>query len=129
MDGSSRLAMEGFVADKCQGLILDALMRAAAEPGGLPLLGSKPATGLFATNAAGKQAAEQSKSAGLLRVARTETRGKTSQEICTLTEKGLELLLEQANPRLVLEAFVGALVARTEQANLLVESVRRPGTS
>ena len=111
------------MADTSQALVLDALTRAAAEPDGLPLLGGKNAPGLFATNPAGKQAAQHTKSAGLLRVLRTETRGKGVQEICALTDKGLALLLEHTNPRLVLEAFVNALKAAHLQMDMLRASV------
>jgi hypothetical protein len=109
------------VADKSQALILDALTRAAAEPGGLPLLGK---TGLFAASAAAKQAAEHTKTEGLVRVVRTEAKGKTSHEICVLTEKGLELLLAQANPRLVLETLVSSLDARARQLEGVLASAR-----
>lgn len=112
------------MAEKSQALILDALTRAAAEPGGLALWGSKRAAGLFTANAAGKQAAEHSKSEGLIRVLRTEAKGKSTLEICGLTEKGLKLLLTQTNPRQVLEAFVSALEARRQQTTLLLESAR-----
>ena len=116
--------MEGALADKYHNLMLDALTRAAAEPAGLPLLGSKSVAGLFAASAAGKQAAETTKAEGLVRVVRAEKNGKSTQEICVITEKGLGLLLQQANPRLVLEAFVGALDARRQQLDALLESVQ-----
>src|SRR5437868_12675709 len=114
--------MEGVVADMSQALILDALTRAAAAPEGLPLLGGK--TALLATSGAGKQAAQHIKTEGLIRVVRTQTRGKTTQEICVPSQKGLECLLEQVSPRRVLEAFVSALSARAEQLNLWLDSAR-----
>jgi hypothetical protein len=113
--------MEGFLADKTQSLILDALTRAAAAPAGLPLVAK---TGLFAATAAGKQAAQATKSAGLVQVLRTETRGKSALEICVLTKKGLALLLEEANPRLVLEAFVKAIDRCAQQLQVLLEGAR-----
>jgi hypothetical protein len=116
--------MEGALADKSHSLVLDALARAAAEPRGLPLLASKAAAGLFAANAAGKEAARHSKNEELIRVLREETKGKSTQEICVLTEKGLGLLLEQANPRRVLEAFVNALEVSQQQMTHLLESAR-----
>ena len=99
------------MADKSHSLILEALTRAAAEPSGLPLLAGKGGAGLFAAGASGKQAAARCKEAGYVHVLRQETRGKTAQEICTLSEKGLAHLLEQTNPRPVLEALVQALHA------------------
>src|SRR5262245_7871026 len=98
--------MEGVLADKSQSLVLEALTRAVAEPGGLPMFATKAAPGLFTNNAAGKQAAEQCKSDGLFQVLKSEPKGKTVQEICAITEKGLALLLGQANPRQVLESFI-----------------------
>jgi hypothetical protein len=116
--------MEGFLADKIRSLILDALSRAAAEPDGLPLLGGKSGAGLFPSGAAGKQAALQGKAEGLLRVLRVQTKGKSAQEICAVTDKGLALLLDQANPRLVLEALVAALQTREQQMNTLLDGAR-----
>ena len=71
----------GFMADKTTQLVLDALGHAAAEPAGLPLYASKGFSGLFTANAGGKQAAQCAKDDGLLRVLRTEPRGKTTHEI------------------------------------------------
>ena len=110
------------MADMSQALILDALTRAAAAPEGLPLLGGK--TALLATSGAGKQAAHHIKAEGLIRVVRTQTRGKTTQEICVLSERGVECLLEHVSPRRALEAFVSALSARAEKLNLLLDSAR-----
>jgi hypothetical protein len=112
------------MADKSHALILAALERAVAEPSGLPLLGSKTTPGLFAAGSAARQAAQQCKEQGYLRVVRTEPKGKTTHEICSLTEKGLAYLLEQANPRDVLQAFVGALEARQSQVGDLLSTAR-----
>jgi len=90
----------------------------------LPLLASKSTLGLFASSATARQAAQRSKDAGLLRVLRSETKGKGTQEICGLTEKGLTLLLEEASPRPVLEAFIRSLEARERQATSLLENAR-----
>ncbi|HZU36351.1 MAG TPA: hypothetical protein VFA18_10610 [Gemmataceae bacterium] len=103
------------MADKTTQLVLDALGQAAAEPAGIPLYASKGSAGMFATNAAGKQAAQRCKDDGFLRVLRTEPRGKTTHEICAITEKGLAHLLSQVSPRAVLEDLVRALDAREAQ--------------
>jgi hypothetical protein len=55
-------------------------------------------------------------------VLRVESRGKSAQEICALTDKGLERLLDEANPRLVVEAFIKALHDRQRQVDALLES-------
>jgi hypothetical protein len=90
------------LADKSTQLILEALGRAAAEPDGVPLHGGKSSPGLFPNSPLGKQAAGRCKDAGWLRVVRTIPRGKTVQEVCALTEKGLAYLASQASPKQVL---------------------------
>lgn len=117
--------MEGLVTDKSSPLVMEALSRAAAGGAGLPLHGTKAAPGLFATSAAAKQAAQKSKDDGLLRVVRTETRGKTTTEICAITEKGLAYLLSQSSPRQVLEDLVRALDARHAEIGQVVEAARQ----
>jgi len=119
------VATEGALADASQSLLLEGLTHAAAEPGGVPLLASRGAAGLFAANAAGKRAAVRCRDDGLVQVLRTETRGKSSQEICAITEKGLALLLQEANPRQLLESFVEALDARRTQMAQLLDSARQ----
>jgi hypothetical protein len=104
--------MEDPLADVAHTLVFDALTRAATAPAGVPLYTAKAARGLFAATAAGKSAAQRCKDEGLLQPLRSETKGKASQEVCGITEKGLALLLEHANPRPVLEAFVEALHER-----------------
>jgi len=113
------------LAEKSTQLLIEALGRAAAAPGGVSLVGGKNTPGLFAANAAGKQAAQQSKEEGLLRVIRTETRGKTTAEVCALTEKGLAFLLSQASPKQVLEEFLRALQGRQGEIDQLLTAVRR----
>jgi hypothetical protein len=94
-------------------LIIEALQRAAAAPEGLPLLSSKAAPGLFAGGAAAKQAALACKERGLLHVVRTQTKGRTALEVCALTEEGWRRLLEESNPRPVLDALRSALDQQT----------------
>lgn len=112
------------MADKSTALVLDALSRAVADPAGLPLHGGKSA-GLFAATAAAKQAAEQCKQEGYLHVVRTETKGKTSHEICAITAKGLAYLLAQVSPKKVLEDLVRALEARQSATGELLMSARQ----
>jgi len=112
------------LADKSTALVLDALSRAVADPAGLPLHGGKSA-GLFATTAAARQAAEQCKQEGYLHVVRTETKGKTTQEICAITEKGLAYLLAQVSPKKVLEDLVRVLEARQNETGELLMTARQ----
>jgi hypothetical protein len=113
------------LADKSTQLVLEALGRAVADPDGVPLHGNKTAPGLFAANAAGKQAAQLCKDQGYLHVVRTETKGKTTHEVCALTEKGLAYLLNQVSPKQVLEGFVRTLESRQGQVGELLGAVRK----
>ena len=79
------------MADATHSLIIEALNRAAADPGGMPLFSSKGTAGLFAGTAAARQAAQLCKDQGLLHVARTETRGKSQLEISVGGECHFEL--------------------------------------
>ena len=92
-------------------MIAQALQRALTAPEGLPLVTSKQAVGLFPSAAAGKEAAREAQASGLVRVLRSETKGKATCDYCTLTEKGLSYLLEQSSPRPVLEALLTAIDA------------------
>jgi hypothetical protein len=112
------------LADKSSLLIRDALSRAAAEPDGFALLGSKSEPGLFPSTSFAKAAAERCKDDGFLEVVRTESKGKLSREICVLTDKGRHFLSRQANPREVLEDFVRVLESRQSDVAALAESVR-----
>lgn len=98
-------------------LILDGLRQAASAPEGLPLHGGRTQPGLFPTGAAGKNAARRCLEHGLLRVVGTETRGKSEQPLCTLSEQGLQLLLKESSTRSVLEALLQA-VERSEKGFL-----------
>jgi hypothetical protein len=113
------------VADKSTQLILDALSRAMAEPAGVALHGNRKAPGLFATTAAARQLAQSCKEQGYLRVVQSTTRGKTVQETCALTEKGLAYLLSEVSPRQVLEDLVRTLEARQVQVGELVAAARQ----
>lgn len=106
------------MADKNHQLVIEGLQRAADEPGGLPLFTSRKAAGLFANNAAGKKAAQACQDAGYLHfIAATDPK---SPQLCTLSHVGLAYLLEQVNPRPVLESLVRAVEARgVEVAGLL----------
>lgn len=117
------------MADKTTPIVLEALSHAAAEPAGLPLYSAKSGTGLFSANSAGKSAAQHCKDQGLLRVLRTEPKGKTTHEICAITEKGLAYLLSQASPRAVLEDLVRAVEARQAQVGEWIALAQQARTS
>src|SRR5262249_25571517 len=119
------MTTEGDLADKTTQMVLDALSRAVADPGGLPLYGNKKAPGLFAATAGARRAAEQCKDQGYLRIVRQEAKGKTAHEICAITEKGLTHLLTSLSPKHVLEDLVRALEARQVQVGELVAAARQ----
>ena len=106
-------------------MLLDGLSRAVADPAGVPLLGGKSSPGLFAATAAGRAVAQRCKDEGLLRVVRTEMRGKAPLDVCTITDKGLAYLLSQVSPRQVLEDFIRTLDARQSQAGELLMIARQ----
>ena len=122
---SSAQAKEGALADKSSQLVLDALSRAAVDPTGLPLFQQKTAPGLFSGTALARQAAQRCKELDLLRVVRTEERGKTRQEVVTITPKGLDHLLSQARPRDVLQDLVRAVEGRERQVTEWIAAARQ----
>ena len=115
------------MADKLTQLVLAALGRAAAEPTGLPLHGSKLAPGLFAATPLGKQAAQRCLIEGYLRAAGTEE--AKAAELFALSDKGLAYLLGEVSPRIVLEDLVRALEARQTQAAGLLAAARQMQTT
>jgi hypothetical protein len=117
------------LADRSTQLLLDALSRAAADPAGLPLYASKSGPGLFPATAAARHAAQRCMEEALVKVIRTEARGKALQEVCALTDKGLAYLLSQVSPRQLLEDLVRAIEARQVQLADLVSAARQAQTS
>jgi hypothetical protein len=117
--------MEGALADKSTQLVLEALSRAALDPTGLPLFRQKSAPGLFRATTLARQAAQRCKEQDLLRVVRTEPCGKSIQEVCTITPKGLDHLLRQSNPRQVLDDLLRAVESREKQLGEIVAAVRQ----
>lgn len=113
------------MADKSEQLVLDALSQASLHPAGVPLYGSKSKPGLFPISAPGRQAAQRCQDEGYVRILRTEPKGRSTQEICAITEKGLAHLLNNTSPRHVLEDLVRALDARQAQFFELVATARQ----
>jgi hypothetical protein len=111
------------LADKPTQLILDALGRAAADPGGLTLFQAKGGEGLFPATATARQAAQRCRDEGLLRV--EPDPANPGRELGVLTAKGMDFLLSRTNPRQVLEDFVRALEVRHGQVAELVAAARR----
>ena len=95
------------MADKSTQLVIAALTRAAADPGGVPLFAARGEAGLFPSTPAGKLAAQKARDEGHLQA------GDDAR--CTITGRGLEHLLGQVSPRQVLEDFVRVLESRSAQ--------------
>jgi hypothetical protein len=108
------------VAESFDSLILTALTRASAEPGGVPLVTSKTLPGLFPATAAGRSAAKRAIDDGLFVI----TREEKGREQATISTKGLEKLLAESNPKPVLDDFVRVLEARETQVNELIATAR-----
>lgn len=108
------------MAESFDSQILTALTRASAEPGGLPLVASKAAPGLFPATASGRSAAKRAIDDGLFEIARD---GK-GRERATMTTKGMDRLLAESNPKPVLDDFVRVLEARAGQVGELIAAVR-----
>src|SRR5437764_1231097 len=84
-----------------------------------------PGPPVAAATSAARFAARRCIDDALVRVLRSETRGKTTHDICAITDKGLHYLLAQVNPRQVLEDLVRAVEARQAQLNDLVTAARQ----
>jgi hypothetical protein len=117
------------VADKLTQQVVEALTRAAAGPGGVPLYASKSDPGLFPNTSAAKPAAQKCLADDLLRVTGTDPKSKSPRELYALTEKGWEYLLAAVNPKQVLEDFVRVLEARQGEVGELLATARRMAES
>ena len=113
------------MADRSTQMLLDGLSRAVADPAGVPLFGNRSAAGLFASNPSGKAVAQRCQDEGLLQIVRTETKGKTPRDVCTITDKGIAYLLSQVSPKQVLEDFIRTLDAKQSQAGELLMIARQ----
>jgi len=113
------------LADKSTQLILDALTRAAAEPGGLSLYANKTEPGLFPATSVARAAADRAKADGLLKVVVSEAKSRSAREVCVLTDKGMHFLVQQAGPRQLLEDFVRVLEDRQAAVAEVGDSVAR----
>src|SRR5262249_29883262 len=103
------------LADKSTQLIVEALTRAAAEPLGMSLHGHAKKPGLFAATGTSKLAAQRCIDEGFLRVLQRQSVGRSIQEICTVTEKGITYLLDHTSPKRVLSEIAHTLEAYQKQ--------------
>jgi len=107
------------VAAKTTQLLLDALTRAAADPGGTLLHATKSEPGLFPTTAPAKAAARKAIDDGMLK-----SLSSTGKHYAA-TEAGLQFLLDQSSPKQVLEDFVRVLEEREGQVIELLSTAGR----
>ena len=105
-------------------LVLEALSRAALDPAGLPLFRYKAGPGLFGNTPLARQAAQRCKDQDLLCVVRAAGAAGPGREVVAITTKGLDLLLDQSNPRHVLEDLVRAVEKRDRQFGELVAAAQ-----
>ncbi len=123
------------MADKSQPLILKALSQAIGYAEGLPLFASKTTPGLFASTAAGKQAAQRCLDEGYLSSLSPSystdppvgpgRKARAVPEPFVLTEKGFSFLFQQVNPRQVLEDLVRVLEHRQTEVTELTRAASR----
>ena len=135
------------MADKSSQVVLSALSRTIANPGGLPLHGGKASPGLFPATAVGKQAAQRCLQDGFIRcltsrfdspnegipsdpasggvATTTSEEDEGNPERYGITDKGMAWLMNQASPREVIGDFVRVLEERQTQLGDLVLLVRQ----
>jgi hypothetical protein len=113
------------MADNSDDLILEALKRAAVNPGGLPLLGTRRAKGLFDTTKSDKIAAQRASELGLIRPLSTESNGKPGAELFGMTEAGLNHLLNHTDPSRILVALIATLEKYESQVAELAGGTRK----
>ena len=117
------------MADKSTQFMIDALSRAATDPNGIALFGSKSEPGLFPATTSARLAAQRCRDEGYLQVVRSESRGKKTVEVCVLTEKGLAYLTRQACPRQVVEDFLRTLELRESQVERMLRATQQMADS
>jgi len=117
------------MADKSTQLMIDALSRAAVDPQGVALFGSKTEPGLFPPTTSAKIAAQRCVEEGYLSVLRHESRGKATREVCVLTDKGMSYLVRQGCPRQVVEDFLRTLELRETHVGQLVQQATQMADS
>lgn len=94
---------------KYHSLLLQGLAHAYACVEPVALFQSKSIQGLFPANALGRAAAQAAEDAGWLAVVREELRGKTNVRLVQLSEIGSRFLMEQTDPKPLLQAVQESL--------------------
>jgi hypothetical protein len=101
---------------KYHSLVLTGLAQNYASPGEMPLHTTRAQVGLFPATASGKAAAQAALQSNWLHVVRTEPKGKSVTTYVALTAAGTAYLLEQSDPKSLLEQVQTRL--KSEESHL-----------
>jgi hypothetical protein len=114
------------MADKVEELLLEALKQALAGSGEERLFRGGKLPGLFpARSGAAGDAAALALREGLLEIARTETRGKTTTEWVKVTPRGVSFLHEKESPIRVLRELLDVLKASQDGVPTWLAEIRQ----
>jgi hypothetical protein len=112
--------------DPVHAILLEALRSAASQEGELRLYRSGKLPGLFAARTtAHAAAAAQALRDGLIEIARTETRGKTTVEWVRITPRGLDFVLQHDSPARAMDELRDALQMNAQNLPVWVAELRR----
>lgn len=109
---------------KYQSLLLSGLAQSYASPGEISLYVTRRQAGLFPATALGKAAANAALQSNWLQMVRTETRGKTTISYVKLTGAGTQYLLEQTDPKPLLEQVQACLNREESKLQSVQATVR-----
>src|SRR5262249_38414015 len=109
---------------KYQSLLLAGLAQSYASPGMLSLHSTRSQPGLFPASALGKAAAAAAMQSDWLQSVRIETKGKTTINYVKLTEAGSQYLLEQTDPKPLLDQVQSTLKAEDVRLQNVQAQVR-----
>ncbi|HQR08002.1 MAG TPA: hypothetical protein PLN21_14335 [Gemmatales bacterium] len=105
-------------------LVLTALAQSYASPGEMPLHTTRAQPGLFPTTGIGKAAAQAALQSNWLQSVRSETKGKAITTYVTLTTTGSDFLLEQTDPKPLLEQVQTRLQSEASRLQEVQSMVR-----
>jgi DNA-binding PadR family transcriptional regulator len=112
--------------DSVGSILLEALRAAAAQPGELRLYRSGKLPGLFpARTTAHAEAATQAVRDGLIEIARTEARGKTTIEYVRVTPRGVDFVLQRDSPARAMDELRDSLALNAEGMPAWIAELRK----
>jgi hypothetical protein len=111
--------------DAVQSILLEALRSAAGHAGELRLYRSGKLPGFFAARtAAHHQAATAAVRDGLIEVARTETRGKSTVEFIRVTPRGVDFVLQHDSPARAMDDLRESLTLNAQHLPAWIAELR-----